>query len=184
MTSSGRLTSTEKIGCTMLIRSPPSVALCRPLPRWHGPARAVVRSVVVAIAAAARDHDDRGDGGADGGCDQRRLDGLLGDVAARGARIAAQALLRDAGTFAHRGDALVGEVLHAVAQVAHLVESVVGERLGAGLGAGRPAGNGHVAVLHVVAPRCERGTGGGAVSQALRGQAYVAAPALADQPPA
>src|SRR4051812_44466430 len=126
MTSSGRLTSTEKIGCTMLM---PWAPAC---------------SVVVAVAAAARDHHDGGDRGTDGGGDQRGPDGLLGHVAARDAGITPQALLRDAGTFADRGEALAGEILHAVAQVTDLVESVVGERLGGGLCAGCLAGgDGH-----------------------------------------
>src|SRR4051794_21330155 len=154
MTSSGRLTSTEKIGCTRLIAGVP-------------------RSVVVAVATAARDHHDGGDSGADGGGDQRRLDRLGRPPPAGHAGVASEPLLGDAGAFADGGEALAGQVLGAVAQVAHLLEGVVRERLGGGLGAGL-AGDGHVfGPFRCVRLGASASTVGGAGSLALRGQAYV-----------
>src|SRR6185369_10186950 len=100
MTSSGRLISTEKIGCTM--------------PRLAG------ASVVVAAAAAKREYQ-RGHGGADGGGDERRFHRFLGHVAPGRLGVLAQLTLRRGCGIAHGAGALAREIRGTVTQVAHLL---------------------------------------------------------------
>src|SRR6185369_3978356 len=135
MTSSGRLISTEKIGCTM--------------PRLAG------ASVVVAAAAANRQYQ-RSHGGADGGGDQRRFHRFFGYVAPGCLGILAQLPLRRGRGIAHAAGALAGEIRGAVTQVAHLLAGPVQRLAGELLGAFERVTGGAERVVGIAGSACTR----------------------------